>query len=141
MTDKQIEQTVIVAIEPDGAGEQARLIEARCFGHIRKGTVAIVVIENQPPIGCYQKIDPSVSVVVCGGNSEAEIPSRHACLFRHISKGAVTIIAIQSIAQRLCGLKEIARTAIYKIEIHPAVVIVVEDCDSGSHGLRQVAAG
>ena len=141
MTDKQVEQAIIVRIKPDGAGEQARLIQARSFGHIRKGSVVVVVIENQPPIRCYQKIGPSVSVIVGGGNSDAKISSRHACLFRHIGKCAIPVVVVQSIAQRLCRLKEIRRTAIYKIQIHPTVVVVVEYGHSRAHGFGQVAHG
>src|SRR5579863_3185876 len=36
VTDKQIEQAIVVRIEPDGAGEQPRLIETRSFGHVCK---------------------------------------------------------------------------------------------------------
>src|ERR1700733_13975576 len=98
VTDKQIEQTVVVRIKPHSAGEQARRVQARSFGHIGKGSVTVVVIENQSSIGCYQNIGPSVSIVVGDCNSNAEISSRHACLFRHIGKGAVPVVAIQSIA-------------------------------------------
>src|SRR5258708_37434991 len=87
------------------------------------------------------KLAPPSPADAGGAPADPKIFPRHARLFRHIGKGAVPVVLVQSIAQRLCGLKEISRTAIYKIQIHPTVVVVVEYGDSGAHGFGQVAEG
>ena len=68
----------------------------------------------------------------------SEAAPGHSSLFRHVGEGSVAIVFIKSVAQRCFGDKKITFAAVHQIDVHPAVVVIVEKCDTWSGALREV---
>src|SRR5207248_4945143 len=81
---------------------------------------------------------PAVAIVVTDRDTHAVGIPRHASFLRHVRKCAVAVVAIECVAKRSRRFIEIARSAIHKVDVHPAVVVVVEKRTARAYGLRQV---
>ena len=53
----------------------------------------------------------------------------------------VVIVSVERIAKRSGWLVKIACSAVYKINVHPAVIVVVEESAARSHRFRYVHFG
>ena len=115
--------------------------EARLLADVGEGAVAVVVIENRPAVGGDEEVGKAVVVVVADGHAHAEGPAGDAGLLGDVGERAVAIVLVERVADRLLGLVEIARAAVDQVDVHPAVVVVVEEGAARSHGLRQVVFG
>ena len=82
-------------------------------------------------------IRKAVAVVVANRDALAVAAGRHPGFFGHVGKRAVTIVAIERIAQGRIGSEEVALAAVDQIDVHPPVVVVVEESAAGAGGLRQ----
>src|SRR5580693_9206945 len=128
LPDEEIEAAVIVIIEPNRARSPPRRSYSRLFGNIRERTVAIVVIEDAAAVLRHIDIRKTVAVVITHGNALPVTAGRHPGSFRYIGERAVAIVFIEGVAQRQVRCEEIALPAIYQIDVHPAIVVVVEKC-------------
>ena len=70
-----------------------------------------------------------------------KVPPGTPRLLGHVGEGAVAIVLVERVANRLRGLVEIARAAVHQVDVHPAVVVVIEEGAAGAHGLGQVVLG
>src|SRR5689334_9472920 len=95
--DKQIELSVIVIIKPQSACGPARRSDPGFVRDISKGAVAVVVIQNVTAIARNVKIDPSVAVVIPGGDSHPEGSSCHTGFVGHVGECPVVIVVVKSI--------------------------------------------
>ncbi len=138
LADKQVELPVIVIIEPDRARAPARSGDARPFGDIGERTVAVVVIENAAAVLRNVEVGKSISIVVPHGYALSVAPGCDARFFGDIGKTAVVIIAVEGVAQGWSRVKEVTFATVHEIDIHPAVIVVVEECTSGTRRLRQI---
>ena len=136
--DEQIEPAIIVVVEPDGAGSPSRCGDACFCCDIGKRTIPVVVIKDA--VWILRKVDvrKAIAIVVADGNSHAIGIARYTGFLRDIGERAIAIIVVQRITQRLRRLIEIARSAVHQIDIHPAVVVVVEKGAAGAHGFRKM---
>ena len=137
---KQILGSVVIEVEEHGGGVQTLAIEARRSGNIGEGAVTIIPIKNVTTVVSNEQVDPTVAIVICGGDADAEVAAGYAGFDSDIGKSAVAVVAIESVAQRRDGFEKIGRAAIDEIEVHPPIVVVVENRDTGPHGFRQVPA-
>ena len=74
------------------------------------------------------EIRETVAVVIPDGNALAKAARRHTGFFRHVGERAVAIVPIQRVTQRRIGTEKIAFAAIHQVNVHPAVVVIVEKC-------------
>src|SRR3977135_3862509 len=137
--DEEVKTAIIVEVEPYPAGGPAGRSKAGFLGHVCERAVAIVLVENAATIGCDEDIRPPVVVVVTDGNAHSESSACHARSFGHIGERAVAIVLVKCIADRLSGGPEIAQPAVHQVDIHPAVIVVVEESTTGPQSLRKVA--
>src|SRR5437867_9927040 len=107
--------------------------------YVGECTVTIVLVKNAASVGCDENIRPSVVVVVADGNAHSEGSARHTGFFGDISECAVAIVFVKCIADRLCWGPEIARPAVHQVDIHPSVVVKVEESATWPQRLRKVA--
>ena len=139
--DEQIEPTIIVVIEPDCTGTPAGGAHTRLLGDVRKRAIAVVVIQDAAAILGYIKIGEAVPVIITNGDSHAVTSAAHAGLFGDLREGSVAIIVIEGIPKRRIWREEITTAAIDEIDIHPAVVVVVEKSAAGAGRLGKVVIG
>ena len=140
--DEQIEPAVVVEIEPDGAGGPVILenfgAQPGVLAHVGEGAVAVVAVEDGAAVGGDEQIGEAVVIVIAHGHAHAEGASGDAGFFCDVGEGAVAIVFVKRVADGARGLEEIARTAVHQVDVHPAVVVVIEESAAGAHGFRQV---
>ncbi len=139
--DEEVEAAVVVIIEPDGAAAPAGSGDAGFGGDVGESAVAIIVIENAAGILRDVEIGEAVGVVIADGDAHAVGVSGHAGFFGDVGEGAVAIIAIERVAQRLRRSVEIAGAAVDEVDVHPAVVVVIEEAAAGADGFGEIPFG
>ncbi len=131
--NEEIEQTVVIIVAPGGAGGPAAESDAGFFGEVCKRAVAIVVIETVLAVVGDVDVRPAVVVVVRGGNAEAPTLVGDAGFLGNVSERAVVIVVEEHCARR--GFLPFHRGGggtVEKIDVQPAVVVVIEKRDAGA---------
>src|SRR5882724_4543951 len=141
LPNEQIQKPVIVVVEPDSAGSPAGCGDAGLGGHVGKGAISIVVIQNAVPVLCHIEVGKSVAIVVTDGNALAVSAGNNAGLFGDVREGAVAVISIQSIPQRRIGSVKIALAAVDQIDVHPPVVVVIQERTASPRSFGQIFLG
>src|ERR1043166_1632816 len=143
--DEKIEPAVVIEVEPDRARGPVPLkdfgAQASLFADIGERAVAVVVIKNRVAVGGHEDIGEAVVVIVGDRYAHAESAAGYARGFGHVGERAVAIVLVERVANRLFRLEEIAWPAIDQVDVHPTVVVVVQECAAGAHRLRQVMLG
>jgi len=80
----------------------------------------------------------AIPIVVGDRDPLAVNVSGKSGLLGDVGVGAITVVAIEHGMQRNFRLVETAGAGIYQQNIHPSVVVVIEDRDPGSGRFRQV---
>ena len=139
--DEEIEAAVVVVIEPDGAGGPAGSGNAGFFGDVGEGAVAIVAIENAAAILRDVEIGETVGVVVANGDAHAVAAAGDAGFFGDIRERAVAIVAVEGVAERSGRSPKIAGATVDEVDVHPAVVVVIEEGAAGTGGFGEKFLG
>ena len=138
---KQIELAVAVVVDPGRAGAEVRVLHARLGRHVRKGPVAVVVVEDRrTPVG-HVDVFVAVVVVVAHGHAHAEALAAHARLRGDVGKSAVAVVAIEMVGGvRAVGLGKLGDAvnvaAADHVEVEQAVIVVVDPGAAGTGGLH-----
>ena len=106
LADEQIQPPIVVVVKPDRAGGPSRRGYAGFLGHIGKGAIAVVVIQDASAVLRNVQIRKAVAIVVADGHALAISAGRDAGFLGHIGEGAVAIVAIESVAQGGSGVKK-----------------------------------
>src|SRR5437879_5134802 len=87
-------------------------------------------------IGSDEKIVEAVVVVIPDGHSQPKHFDVESSLVRHVGEGAVVIVVIE-LGRRV--FLDVAGPvhAVYKKNVRPAVVVVVNEGNARSHGFRE----
>ena len=97
------------------------------------------MVEKAFAVGGHKQVDVAVVVVITSGDAHAESTAGNAGFFRHVGEGAVVVVAIQGVAKRFLGLEEIGRPAVHQVDVHPAVVVVVEEGTARAERFGEIA--
>ena len=97
------------------------------LGYIGESAVVIVLVENALAVRGYEEVRPAVTVIVRDSHAHSEISSADTSFLRYVSEGAVAIVVVERAAHGLRRFPKVAGAAIDKIDIHPAVIIVVKE--------------
>src|ERR1700752_1777415 len=104
---------------------------------IRKGTVAVVVIENVlAPIGDKEIV---VAVVVIVSDTDALSPAEvcQASLTRDVWEGAIAVVVQQTVGM-LLRIGRVQPRAIHEKNVRPAIVIVINERCSATGCLENI---
>ena len=134
---KKVESAIIIIVKPDGAGSPTRGSDTSLLGDIGKRTVAIVAIENATAILCQVKVGEAVAVIIPNCHTHPVSARCDARLPRNVCECAVPVVVIESVAKRRLRVIEVATTAVDQVDVHPAVVVVIEEGTAGSSSFRQ----
>src|SRR5260370_14273898 len=136
--DKQIELAIPVVVDPGAARAPTRPVRAQSGfpGYVGESAVPIVVVEEVlAPVRDEQILKPIV-IVVANTNSGRPTCAEQARFGGYVGEGAVPIILVEPVRRARRSSRE-ARPA--KDEnIHPAIVIVVEECAATPHGFDDI---
>src|SRR5437773_547992 len=102
--------------------------DARLFADIGERAITIVVEQNASTVLSNIKIAKSVAVIIPDGDALAKATRRHTGLFRYVRERSVAIVSVERIAQRRIRSEKIALAAVHQVNVHPAVIVVIEKC-------------
>ena len=138
--DEQVQAPVSVVIEPDPAGGPAGSQDAGRLGHVREASIPVVPIEIVGPVVGDVEVLPAVAIVVGDHDAHAESPPRNARFIGDVGEGPIPAVAIEGVPERSGWSIKIRAPAVDQVQVHPSVVVVVEERAAGTHRLRQVPA-
>ena len=134
--NKQIEPPVVVVIAPGRARGPASQRHACLLGDVGKSTVVVVVIEAVAAIVSHVDVGPAIIVVVAHSHAKSPALVADAGLVGDISKCPIVIVVKEHGAGRgLLALEGRDRGTVQKIDVEPAVVVVVEQRDARTRSL------
>src|SRR5439155_22906478 len=137
---EQVEAPIIVVVEPDGTGGPTLGGDTRFGTHVGKRAVVVVVVKSgRMVIGGYQQVGPAIIVIVANGSPHREHIGGDSRFFRDIGKRAVSIVPVKSAVQRFRWLIKVTRTIVDQVNVHPAIVVIVEKGAAGAQCFREVA--
>src|ERR1700683_3553363 len=139
--DEQIEAAVIVVIKPDGAAAPAGSGDAGFGGDVAESAVAVIAIEDAVRVLRDVEVGETVGIVIADSDAHAVGVAGDSGFFGYVGESAVAIIAIECVAQGLRRTVEIAGPAVDEVDVHPAVVVVIEEAAAGADGFRQIPFG
>src|SRR5262249_1120728 len=136
--DEQIKTAVVVVIEPDGAGSPSRRGHAGFLGNVSESAVAVITVKNALAVLRDVEIGEAVPVVVADSSTLPVSACGDTGFLRHVCERAIAVVVVKRVAQRRIGRVKVARTAVDEVEVHPAVVVVIEKGAAGTRGLGKV---
>ena len=138
--DHEVEPAVFVVVEPAGAGGPlASVGHARPGRDVGKSPVAIVVIKDRAAVTGDVQIRVAVVVEIAHGHPlPVKTFGPHAGFFRDVGECAVAVVAIERGAERLRRLVGVGGGRLHEVEVHEAVLVVVNPAQARAHGLKVV---
>ncbi len=136
--DEQVQVAIPVVVQEAASGSPARLgvQEPRRLRHVREGSVAVVPVEGVLPEAGAEEIFEAVVVVVPDADSGSPTHGTQAGLFRDIGERPVTIVLVEAVGRaRRSAVEAGARE---QEDIHPAVVVVVDERTAAARRLQDV---
>src|ERR1700722_3433795 len=137
-TDKQVQLAIVVVIEPKRAASPLRGLDAARRGHIGKGTVSVVVIENRLADAGDEDVQIPVMVIVGDSDAHAKKGGIDPGLLRYVAEGAVMIVAVKSKWEGGLRVEKGGGTGVDQENVHPAVIVVIENGHAGPHRFRKI---
>src|SRR6185437_3693158 len=134
--NKQIELPVVVVVTPGRARGPASERDAVLLRYVGKCSVVVVVIEPVAAIVSHVDVGPSVIVVIAHRRAESPTLVADAGLVGDIGKSSISIV-VKEHGARSCFLTFEGRESgtVQKIDVKPAIVIVVEQSDARTRSL------
>src|SRR5215475_12318993 len=102
LANEQVQPSIIVVVEPDGAGRPSRRRHAGLFRDVGKCAITIVVIQNAAAVLSDVDVGETVAVVVADGNTLSVAAGDDTGFLRNIGESAVAIVLIEGVAQWGC---------------------------------------
>ncbi len=107
---------------------------------IGKRAVSVVVEKNVVSPETTKQVVPSIVVVIADADSRLPTRAAQARLLRDIGKRAIAVVLVEMRSRRLPGRPMgIEPIPIRKVDVQPAVVVVVEESQSAALGLNDGA--
>ena len=138
--DVEIEVAIIVVVAEGGAGPPApQIANTRFSGYVRERAVVVVVIKHGPIEISYVEIFPAVVVILACGRPKSPAAVVDSRLGRYIGEGAVVIVTVKLAGMTFSRSQIFERGSIHEEDVHPAVIVVVENRNTAAHGFHNVA--
>src|SRR6266478_1214273 len=140
--DHQIQQSVAIVVNERAACTPSfsRTSNSRGFSDFFERAVLVVIKAVLPVIGDV-KVFPSVVVVVADAHSLSPACGAQTRLRSYVTKGSVVIVAIQMADGSFARGKAGKCGSVYKKNIRPTIVVIIEDRHPGSGGFDNVFLG
>src|SRR5207249_12266286 len=95
--DEQVEFAVVVVVEPNRTGRPAGCSDTGLVSHISKRAVTIVAIQNIAAVTRDIEINPTVAIVIAGGDAHAEGATSHSGFVGHVCERAIVVVMVKGI--------------------------------------------
>ena len=136
---EKIQMAIAVVVEKATARPPlpSRSRNARLLGYVGESSVAVIAVENVAAPVANEQVVESIIVEVANAATLAPSRMRESSLPGDVGEGAVAVVAEQ-IARRLCrSLGALKVRAIHQEDVQPAIVVVIEQGDAGTHFFHQ----
>jgi hypothetical protein len=138
LADEEVQAAVAVVVEPDSAGVPSRSGYARFLRDISECAIAVVVVQDASSnLGDIQ-IRETVTVVITDCYPHAITAAGDAGFFRDVGECTVAVVPIERVAQRPRRIVKLRLTAVDEVNVHPAIVVVIEKSTTGTARFGQV---
>src|SRR5205807_1786514 len=81
------------------------------------------------------------AIIISDRNAHAISPTWHTSLLGDVGECSVSIIVVESIAKRRIRREKIAVSAVHQVDVHPAIIVIVDKAAASTSGLGQVIVG
>ena len=136
--DHEIDKSISIVVAECCTGRPSAVGDASFCGHVGKGAVSVVAIENVAAQAGDVEIGPAVVVVVSYGSAHGKAARGETRFCRHVGERTVVIVMVEN-AEALCAFDcHLDRRSIGEIDVGPAIPIVVQQDYSAAHGFHDV---
>ena len=150
--NEDVELAVVVVIEEPGTRAPAAGCNTGCLGDIGKRAVSVVMVERVAAVSGHVDIFKAIVVVITDSHTHRVVVllgSRQTCLLRHIGKGAIRILVIETVPELAVGLvrhfaawhRVVNLGAVGEENVQAAIVVVVQKSYTSAHRLDEVFVG
>ena len=137
--DEEIELAVAVVVSPRGSGGPVAEGDAGLLCDVGKGAIVVVVEEAIFAEVGDVEVGPAVVVVVTDGNAEAPAVVGDSGLGGDVGEGSIVIIVEEGGVWRHSFVVHGRNgAAVDEVDVHPAIVVVVEQSDAGADAFDDV---
>ncbi len=123
--DEEIQEPVPVEVRERGGGGPAGAGDARLRRHVGEGPVAVVAVEDVASEVRDEEVREAVVVVVGRHGPHPVGRVLQAGLRGHVGEGPVAVVAVEAVLRARAAVGR-ERAGLHDVEVHPAVVVVVE---------------
>ena len=135
--DEEVKACVVVVVKPYSARSPAHSRDSGFFCHVRECPVAVVVIQNASAVLRDVDIGKSVAIIVCRSDAHSVSTSGDTGFFCDVRERSVAIVVVERVSKRSFRLKKIATAAVHQVDVHPSVIVVVEERTAGARRFRK----
>ena len=96
------------------------------------------MVENDTVVLCHEEIGPAVAVVIPHCRTHPISSSGNASFFCYVRETSVAVVSVKCVAQRGLGIEEITLAAVNQVNVHPTIIVIINECAPSTHGFRQV---
>ena len=96
------------------------------------------MVQNDPVVLGHKEIGPTVSIIISHCRPHPISAARDVSFFGYVGEGSVAVVLVKGIAHRWLRIEEIALPAVDEINVHPPIVVVIDECAPGTYGFGQV---
>jgi hypothetical protein len=130
---EEIKTAVAVVVAETGACGPVAESDSGLFGNVREGSVVVIAVETILAEVGDVEVGPAVIVEVCDRNAEPPSVVGDASFSRDIGEGTVVIVVKErSVGWSGFSGESVVSGAVDQVDVEPAVVVVVEQGDSGA---------
>ena len=117
----------------------SRACQAGLLGDVGESPVAVVAIENAAAVRGDEHVRPAVVVVVANRTPMPKVAAAATPAFSVTSVNVPSRLFLYSALRRgLCRGIEIAWAAVHQVNVHPAVVVVIQESAAGAEAFGQI---
>ena len=136
--NEQVQKPIPVIVHEAATGAPVLLLtpQARLPGHICKGTIAVIAVENVLPKAGAENIVKVVVVIITYTNAARPSKRMQSGFFSNVCESAISIVFVKTIGCALrCAFKARARQ---NKNVHPSIVVVVNECAATTSRLDKI---
>src|SRR5580698_9087840 len=142
MGNKKVGPAIAVVVTKSRTRRPAGITaQPRLGGHVAEGAIVVVVVENNSSKTGNQQIGPTVIIKVSNGGPHRPAGITDTGLLRHIGERTIVVVMEESTACFFAGQRHVDSGRVGKVDVWPAVAIIVDECDAAAHRLHNVLLG
>src|ERR1700733_6840919 len=135
----QVHVAIPIVVAKRRSGRPPSIPNSGFGSYICEGAISIIVIENVAAEAGYVKVRRSIVVVVSYSPAHGQASFRQPCLFSYIGKCSIMIVMVKSPKARFSRARHIDGWSVGKINVRPAIAVIVEDDNAAAHRFEDVA--